>query len=76
MEFIKAIDNLPKIIKIIFALPVFDIIWAIYRIVKGVINSNPINLVAGILWIFPGSTICWALDIVFLAIDKKPLFSE
>ena len=28
---VKSFDSLPKIIKFIFALPVLDIIWAIYR---------------------------------------------
>ena len=36
MEIIKAFDILPKIVKILLALPVLDIVWAIYRIVKGV----------------------------------------
>ena len=76
MELIKAIDNLPKIVKIIFALPFLDIIWAIYRIVKGAVNSNIVTLVAGIVWIIIGSSICWILDIVFIALDKQPLFSE
>jgi len=76
MEFIKAFDNLPKIVKIILAIPFLDIIWAIYRIVKGALNSNPITLIAGILWIIPGSAICWILDIVFLILDKEPLFTE
>ena len=76
MEFIKAFDNLPKIVKIILAIPFLDIIWAIYRIVKGALNSNPVTLIAGILWIIPGSAICWILDIVFLILDKEPLFTE
>ena len=75
MEFIKAFDNLPKIAKIIFALPFLNIIWAIYRIVKGVTENNTITLVAGIVWIFGACTITWVLDLVFVAMKKQPLFA-
>ena len=76
MEFIKAFDNLPKIAKIIFALPFLNIIWAIYRIVKGACTENSTMLIVGIIWILFGCTITWVLDLVFLLMDKQPLFTE
>ena len=76
MEFIKAFDNLPKIAKIIFALPFLNIIWAIYRIVKGACTENSTMLIVGIIWIVFGCTITWVLDLVFLLMDKQPLFTE
>ena len=63
-DFIKAMDDLPLILKIILALPALDIVWGIYRIVKGVAYKNVVTLIFGILWIIPGSVICWILDIV------------
>ena len=36
MNFVKAMDNLPFILKLILALPGLDIVWGIYRLVKGV----------------------------------------
>ena len=33
--FVSAMDGLSKIVKIILCLPFLNIIWAIYRIVKG-----------------------------------------
>ncbi len=76
MEFINAFDQLPKIAKILFALPFLNIVWAIYRIVKGVCTENSTMLVIGILWIVFGCTITWVLDLVFLLLDKQPLFTE
>ncbi len=76
MEFIKAFDNLPKIAKIIFALPFLNILWAIYRIVKGACTENSTMLIVGILWIVFGCTITWVLDLIFLLMDKQPLFTE
>ncbi|MBQ8163608.1 MAG: hypothetical protein IJZ93_04505 [Clostridia bacterium] len=76
MAFVKAIDNLPPIVKILLALPFLDIIWAIYRIIKGATTQNWVTMVAGILWIVFGCFITWILDIVFLILGKQPLFTE
>ncbi len=76
MAFVNAIDNLPKIAKILLALPFLDIVWAIYRIIKGATSQNWVTMIAGILWIAFGCFITWILDIVFLTLDKQPLFTE
>ncbi len=64
-------DNLPLIVKILFALPVLDgILWGTYRICKG-------HVIAGIIWIFIGAAIGWIVDIITLAVNKKvTLFAE
>lgn len=49
-DFVKAMDELPLVLKVILALPALDIVWAIYRIVKGVAYDNVVTLIAGILW--------------------------
>ena len=74
-DFIKAMDDLPLILKIILALPALDIVWGNYRIVKGVAYKNVVTLIFGILWIIPGSVICWILDIVTLLLNNKLLFA-
>lgn len=75
-EFLKAIDNLPKIAKIILCLPVIDIIWAIYRIVKGIDSNNTLLLVVGIVWIFFGTTITWVVDLITTILNGKPILTE
>lgn len=74
-DFLKLIDNLPWIAKLILCIPVLNIVWAIYRIVKGVTQNNTVSLVAGIVWIFGACTITWILDLIFVATDKQPLFA-
>jgi len=49
-----------------------NIAWAVYRICKGIDTKNTWMLVAGILWIFPGSVICWVVDLICTIIYKKP----
>ena len=72
---IKAVDELPFILKLILALPVLDIIWAIYRIIKGVTTENLFLLVVGILWIVPGAVFCWIADIVSIILYKHPILT-
>ena len=71
-DFIKAIDNLPKLIKLILCIPVLDIIWAIYRIIKGVTKNNALLVVIGILWIVPGSMFGWIVDIITVILYGHP----
>ncbi len=71
MSFVKWMDSCPWWLKIIFALPGLDIIWAIYRIVKGCVKKNWLVLVAGILWIVLGWAILWIIDIVCVLIFKE-----
>ena len=71
-NYVKAFDTLPWIVKLIFCLPVLDILWAVYRIIKGAQNKNTLVLVAGILWIIPGSVVCWIADLICTICYKKP----
>ena len=69
-DFIKAIDNLPFIVKLILCLPVIDIVWAIYRIIKGVDKKDNFLLVIGILWIIGACTATWLVDLVTVILNK------
>ena len=60
-----AIDKLPWILRLIFALPVLDgIIYGIYRICSGVASGSVLKIVMGIVWIFVGAAIFWIIDII------------
>lgn len=74
MDFIKAMDSLPLWLKVLFAIPALDFIWAIYRIVKGVCKNDLVRIVVGVLWIVPGAVFCWIADIVCLLLGGKVLF--
>ncbi len=69
------VDELPWIVKIVFCIPLLDIIWAIYRIIKGATENNPLLLIVGILWIIPGSVACWIIDLVSTILFSKPILS-
>lgn len=71
---IKAMDKMPWIVKLILCLPVLDIVWAVYRIIKGLEKKNGLMILIGILWIIPGAVICWLLDLICTIIYKRPKF--
>ena len=71
-ELVKAFDNLPWIVKLLFCLPGLNILWAIYRICKGATTNNVLMLVVGILWVIFGTVLLWIVDLVCVIIWKKP----
>ena len=68
-------DNLPWIVKVLFCIPFLDVVWAVYRIVKGATEGNILLLVVGILWVIGGCTFTWVWDLVTTIIFKRPLLS-
>lgn len=64
-EYVKFIDGLPLILKVILALPGLDgIFYGIYRICKG-------RLIIGIIWIILGIPLLWIIDIVTIILNGK-----
>jgi hypothetical protein len=64
-EYVKFIDGLPLILKLILALPGLDgIFYGIYRIAKG-------KLIAGLVWIVFGFVILWVIDIFHILTKGK-----
>ena len=70
--YVATLDGLNFWAKLILCLPVLDIVWAIYRIVKGVKTNNVLMLVVGVLWIVPGVAIGWLIDIISTLIFGRP----
>lgn len=64
-DYVKFIDGLPFIIRVILALPGIDgIVYGLYRIAKG-------RLIAGLIWIILGTVITWILDLYSLFTEGK-----
>lgn len=71
-SYIKTFDNLPWILKLIFALPGLDFLWGLYRLFKGITKKNLLLTIIGIIWIFAGTVIFWLIDIITIILSKKP----
>lgn len=69
-DVLKLVDDLPWIIKVILCIPALDIVWAIYRIIKGAVQQNAVKIVIGIIWIIGACTITWVFDLVTTILNK------
>ncbi len=71
-DLIRALDDLPWILKVLFALPVFDgIVWGGYRLLKGIEENDIALILAGIIWIFAGLAILWIVDLFTVVMFNK-----
>ncbi len=72
-DLVKAIDGMPWIVKIIFALPILDgvVYGLLYRLPKGLIKNDIFQIIVGILWFFAGAAILWIIDLVTVLMNKK-----
>ena len=76
-EFTKAMDNLPIWLKIVLAIPVFDVIWSIYRIVKAVQKQDSVGIVVWVLLtIFLSWNVLGVIDIVLIVLTGNPLYYD
>ena len=70
-NFIKVIDELPFALKIVLCLFGLDIVWAVYRIVKGVAKKDNFLLIVGIIWVLGAFSIGWLVDLVTVILNKN-----
>ncbi len=70
-QLIEAIDNLPKIVKLILCIPMLDIVWWIYRICKSLDKNNTVGLVIAIVLLFISIPVMWIIDLICVALNGK-----
>lgn len=75
-DLIKAFDKLPKLVKIILALPVLAITWAIYRLARSINKKNTLGIVLGVVMIFVNAAIFWVVDIITIILFNKVLWID
>lgn len=75
-SFVKAMDDLPLIVKIILALPMIDIIWVVYRIIKSASRESVFGLILGVILLIVGLPFLWLVDIITLIVSNKVLWVD
>lgn len=71
---VKSFDSLPRIVKIIFALPILDIIWAIYRLCRSIAKNNVLAIVLSVVMLILCPAIFWIVDLITTIIAGKVLW--
>ena len=70
-DLIKTIDNLPKLIKLILAIPALDIIWVVYRLMRSLVKNNTLGVVIAVVLIIVGLPWLWLIDLICIALNDK-----
>ncbi len=71
---IKAFDGLPKIVKFILALPVLDIVWAIYRLCRSLNKGSVLGIVLAVIMLFVCPAIFWLVDMITIVLMNRVLW--
>ena len=75
-DIIKGFDELPLIVKVILALPVLAIVWAVYRLCRSLSNNNALGIVLAILMLLICPTLFWLVDIITLLVMGKVVWLD
>ena len=54
-ELTKSMEKLPLIVKLILCIPFLDIVWSVWKLLKGIISGDVLKIILGILCIIPGA---------------------
>ncbi|MCM1324889.1 MAG: hypothetical protein NC218_12310 [Acetobacter sp.] len=73
---INSFDSLPKLVKIILAIPFLDIAWVIYRLCRSIAKNNVVGIVLGVLLIIIGIPFLWLVDIITLVVMDKVIWID
>lgn len=65
-EFIKQVNELPLVLKVILCIPVLDIFYSGCRVVNGVVKNDVLWIVLGALTVIPGAFFMWILDLIWV----------
>ena len=67
-NFIETMENLPLIAKIILAIPMLDIVWVVYRIVRSAEKQSTFGILLGVLLLIIGIPFLWLIDIITIIV--------
>ena len=67
-DYIKWMDGNSKLIKVILALPVINILWWVYRLFRSINDNNVVGIILAIilLFVFPVLAIIDIVTLIFL----------
>ena len=69
-EFLKFMDELPFIAKLILCIPMLDIVWTVYRLIKSIDAKNTAGIVVSIIMFFCAPFV-WLVDLICVILNKK-----
>ena len=75
-KFIDSMENFPLWLKVLLAIPMLDIIWVVYRLVKSASKQNIVGIILAVVLIIIGIPFLWLIDIISLLICNHVLWID
>lgn len=75
-KFVKWMDSQSLLVKVVFAIPLLDILWVAYRLVKSLVKKSVLGIVLAILLIVIGLPWLWLVDIITLIVAGKVIWVD
>ena len=69
-DLIKAMDNLPWLVKLILCIPALDIVWTVYRLLRSLDAKNTLGIVISII-LFVFAPFIWIIDLICVILKKQ-----
>ncbi|MBQ8863094.1 MAG: hypothetical protein IJ021_10240 [Clostridia bacterium] len=69
-DLIKAMDNLPWLVKLILCIPALDIVWTVYRLLRSLDAKNTLGIVISII-LFVCAPFVWLIDLICVILKKQ-----
>ena len=69
-NFIKAIEELPWIVKLILCIPMLDIVWTIVRLFRSIVANNTVGIVVAVILFFCAPFV-WLIDLICVILKGK-----
>ena len=69
--FCSWMDGRSRLVKILFCLPIIDILWGIYRLGGAIANKNVLHIVLSVIWIIWAGFVGWVLDLIFIILTGR-----
>ena len=72
----NAFDGFSKVVKILLALQILDILWVVYRLCKSADNKNTLGVVLAIVILIVGIPFLWLVDMITILLNDKVLWID
>lgn len=69
-DLIKALDNLSWVVKLILCIPLLDVIWTVYRLLRSLEAKNALGIVLSIVLFFFAPFV-WLVDLICVILNKQ-----
>lgn len=75
-KFINWMDGNSKVLKVVLAIPLLDILWVVYRLFKSLEKKNTIGVIFAVVLIIVGIPFLWLVDIITLVLKDEVLWID